>query len=119
MLSADCHRQNGVTLVSVTLTNDGPRRRVRIESRLSPVWPPREAGVPEAGWDGPVYECVLAPGETRGFGFATPATPSESPVELREMVPADDSRQEPDVAAVLRRLGDPRPPRDAVPEGRP
>lgn len=130
-LDAVASRHGGVTLVELVVSTDGPPVRVRIEDRLGgPVWPPRRHGVPEAGWEGGAVECTLDAGETRGLGYATPARPADPPAELvaAEAVPDQDGGFEPraevpaveaTAAGVIRALGDPRPPRDAVPEPAP
>ncbi|PSQ16283.1 hypothetical protein BRD00_11375 [Halobacteriales archaeon QS_8_69_26] len=109
-------REGPVTLVEAALVNDGPLpRRVRVESRLDgPVWPPRRRGVPESGWDGRTYAVALDAGERLGFGFASPAQPVDPPVALvADDPPAFDAT--PDTPAdVVRALGDPAPPTDAV-----
>jgi len=69
----------------------------------------------------------LDPGERRALGFAARAPPTDPPVEVAEAVAVDravakgrEERSESDgattsaTAAALRRLGDHRPPRDAV-----
>jgi hypothetical protein len=122
-------RRDGVTFVSVRVHNDGVARRVCVESRLDgPVWPPRREGVPEAGWTDEGFEGVVGGGETRAMGFATPAEPADPPVTITGTeradgdcddagphhadVPAVDAT----AASVVRALGDPVVPRDAVPD---
>ncbi|PSQ49979.1 hypothetical protein BRD15_02475 [Halobacteriales archaeon SW_6_65_15] len=130
----------GVSLVELTVENPTDcARRVRVGNRLDgAVWPPRREGVPEAGWDDGGFEGVLAPGERRALGYASPAQPVEPPVELvwteragesertddagwsadevaPDAVPSDDATPE----DVVRSLGDPRPPADAVPRPTP
>ena len=120
-------------------------RRVRVGNRLDgTVWPPRCEGVPEAGWDDGGFEGVVAPRERLVVGYASPARPRDPPAEIvwTERAARDpdassgrvpdserdaDARPEMDavpisvgpVAAtpesVVRSLGDPRPPADAVP----
>lgn len=126
--SADC-----VTFVELLATNTTPdARRVRIANLLDgEVWPPRRDGVPESGWDDGGFEGVVSAEETVALGYACPAEPATEPAaepaELRwseraaatpdesdadERVSADGSA---DAADVVRALGDPRPPSDAVP----
>lgn len=130
-------RAGDVTLVELGLSNDRRRRRVRVESRLRPVWPPRTNGVPEPGWDETGVELVLAPGARRGLGYATPQAPDgEAPpasVVGAEALSADEPAEgvapagaaatapeaEAPAASVVRERGDPRPPRDAVPVAEP
>jgi len=127
-LSCDATRHNGVTLVTGHLEHDGETpRRVRVASELDgPLWPPRRRGVPARGWTADGFECVLAPGETRAIGAASPAPPAESPLVVAETEPVEDDPDgfeprvsvpdaEPNARDVLRKLGSPRPPRDAVP----
>lgn len=107
-------RAGGVTFVAVTVANDGSTpRRVRIESELDgPVWPPRTNGVPEEGWSEAGFEAVLAPGERRGVGYATPAPPDEPAVSVTATDVPEDGDE--DARDPVRDLGDPRPPRDAL-----
>jgi len=108
-------RYGGVTLVEVTVGNDGTRsRRVRIESELDgPVWPPRTRGVPDAEWDGDAIAARVDPGDRRSFGFATPALPADPAVSVTvDEAATDGGTTTP--ADVVRALGDPRPPRDAL-----
>jgi hypothetical protein len=127
----------GVSLVELTVANPTDcARRVRVANRLDgAVWPPRREGVPEAGWDDGGFEGVLAPGECRALGYASPAESVEPPAELvwTERAGASDPIENTERAgpsertddagwsadatpeSVLRSLGDPRPPADAVP----
>ena len=126
-LSCTASRENGVTLVTGRVENPDDRRRVRLTSRLDgPLWPPRRQGVPADGWDEEGFECVLAADEVQPLGFASPAPPTDPPLAVAETEPvdADDGGVEPRVAVptvestadgVVRALGAPRPPRDAVP----
>ncbi|MFB6152094.1 MAG: hypothetical protein ABEJ40_09845, partial [Haloarculaceae archaeon] len=132
-------RADGVTLVRLFVTAPGARR-VRVENRLDgPVWPPRSQGRPAAGWDEDRFEGVVAAGERLVVGYATPARPEEPPAEVvadrpagpdaatGPVTPPDGDRPRPDdptdpspaVEAtpdgVVRSLGDPTVPRDAVP----
>jgi len=121
MVTLDCttSAHDGVTLVTVRLRDiDGPTR-VRISSRLDgPVWPPRREGVPERGWTDEGFDGVVGPG-TDVLGYATPAPPSNPPAELVTAEPVADTHDEltTDPESVLRQLGDPTPPADAVPTG--
>jgi len=113
---------DGVTLVTVTLAGDGVDRYVRLEQQLDgPVWPPRREGRPADGWDEGGYEGVVPADARIALGYATPAPPTETPVTVTaaEPVATRDRRQydghltDPD--DVVRQLGDPSPPREAVP----
>ena len=131
MVSLTCTaaQEQGITLVTGRIENSGRSRRVRVENRLDgPVWPPRRRGVPAAGWSEACFECVLAAGETRALGYASPAPPADPPLAVVETDPADpeaaEATFEPKSAVpsvdetpngVVRELGSPRPPRDAVP----
>ena len=120
MVSLTCSTQtrDGVTLVTVRLDGGAAAQRVRLANRLDgPVWPPRRRGVPEAGWDDGGVEAVVPADGTVALGYASPAEPADPPVELADSAVVtgggDDERATP--ADALRRLGDPSPPRDAVP----
>lgn len=127
MVTVDCSttESDGVTLVTVRLAGGPVPQRVTLANRLSgPVWPPRREGVPAAGWGEDGYAGVVPADGRLVLGYASPAEPRDPPVELVESEPvADDSAVEdagdrtdgdPSETA-LRRLGDPSPPRDAVP----
>jgi len=80
-LSSTAHRVGSVTFVEVLVESERPAR-VRIETRLDgAVWPPRTAGQPTEQWNqtGVVREVSAG---TTGLGFATPAPPRATPVEL-------------------------------------
>lgn len=119
-------REGDATLVSVVLEVDRPRR-VRVTNELDgPVWPPRRRGVPAASWDETGFEGRVE--GRRALGYATPAPPDseEPPVDVEWLGPADGDPDagpahpnvpavEPTPDGVVRALGDPGPPRDAVP----
>lgn len=123
-LSWHTARPGGVTLVAVRLDNrvEAPgvdAHRVRLVSRVEgPTWPPRVEGVPAAPWDGDAAEVVVPTGQVGSLGFASPAPPVEPPVEVASVEPAEGGASSDCLAAtaadVLRVLGDPAPPRDAV-----
>jgi hypothetical protein len=123
-LEYDQERTDGVTLVRVYV-EASTTRRVRVENRLDgPVWPPRRHGQPAAGWDEAGFEGVVGADDRLVAGYATPAAPADPPVELVADEPADGEptgfeTDAPDVdasaAGVVRSLGDPLVPRDAVP----
>lgn len=127
-LHTSLERTGGVTLVAVRATNTAGRpQRVRVANCLDgPVWPPRTGGRPAPGWDDGGYEGVFDAGETRALGYATPAPPptddaDETATAAVEVAWAEDAPggppDEPPTPGVLvSRLGDPRPPRDTLPE---
>jgi hypothetical protein len=130
MVSLTCStiRDGGVTLVTAQVTNSDRRRRVRLRHDADgPVWPPRSEGVPVEGWDGDTFECVLAADERRAVGYATPA-PVEDPLAVAATEPVDADPADgaptadltpavtPTPDGVVRALGPPEPPRDAVPD---
>lgn len=120
MARLDWHvtREGGVTLVHLLVTSEATER-IRIENRLDgPVWPPRSQGVPEEGWTDEGFEGVVAADERLVLGYASPADPTEPPARIAAAEPVDGDRCEDPVSArdVVRTLGDPTPPRDAVPQ---
>lgn len=125
MVEVECRtqRRDGVTLVAAVVRNDtSVRRRVRVEHALDgPTWPPRRHGVPAEGWDGDTYVTTVAAGDRVAVGFASPAPPESPSVTVTEhhrIDPEDDgmAATESETAGdVVRRLGDPSPPGDAVP----
>jgi len=118
MATLDWHvtEEGGVTLVSLVVESE-TAERVRVTNCLDgPVWPPRRQGVPEEGWDEEGYEGTVEAGGRLLLGYASPADPAEPPARVTSLGPAED------VAAatareVVRTLGDPTPPRDAVSPG--
>lgn len=121
MVTFDCSasHHDGVTLVTAHLRGLEAPTRVTVRNCLDgPVWPPRSEGVPEAGWTGTGFSGVLAPG-SHALGYATPAQPEGRPAELADAVavpeadPVEERSDRP--ADVVRELGDPSPPADAVP----
>lgn len=120
MVSLTCatDRRDGVTLVTARLAGSGGSQRVRLANRLDgPVWPPRRHGVPEAGWDEECFETVVPAGAAVAVGYASPAPPTDSPLAVveREAVEESASEESATPADALRELGDPSPPRDAIP----
>jgi hypothetical protein len=88
-LDWETDRTDGVTLVRLYVTA-GDHRRVRIENRLDgPVWPPREEGQPAAGWNDDTFEGIVTPDHRLVAGYATPAQPTDPPVEVVADDPAD------------------------------
>lgn len=116
-LETNTDRRDGVTLVEGWVENEGDgHRRIAVETELGgPIWPPRREGVPKRGWDREEgrLTATISPGERYGFGFATPAAPSDPPVTLVRDEPAEPSGGiEGSPAGVVRALGDPSPPVD-------
>jgi len=115
-VATETHRRNGVTLVAVRVEHDGEQpRRVRIANECAgPVWPPREDGLPAPRWDDGGWEGVLGPDERKPLGYATPGDPRDPPVSVAWTERAAEGP--PDASEAVAEFGDPRPPRDAVPE---
>ncbi len=127
MVSLTCSAAatDGVTLVTARLDGTAVGQRVRLANRLDgPVWPPRREGVPEAGWDEDGVEVVVPADGTVAVGYASPAPPVESPVAVVERTVLDGDENgtgaggddPPTPESALRDLGDPSPPRDAIPD---
>jgi hypothetical protein len=118
-LDVQTERRDCVTFVAATVHNDGRTgREVTLRTGFDPVWPPRRQGVPEAGWHEDGVTLTVPAGGTRGVGFATPAAPDEPVLTVVETVAVDGSDEEcrePTPEHVVRALGDPTPPADAVP----
>lgn len=129
MTNLDWHqwRSGEVTFVELLVTSD-IETRVRIESRLDPVWPPQCRGVQARGWTTTGYEGVVRPDGRLVLGFASPDGPTDPPVELSEATPvgsrsaSDSHTTTPDAGdpgetarTLVRTLGPPGPPRDALP----
>lgn len=114
--SLDGHED--VTLVTVTLRNPEPvGRRVRVTNRLQgPVLAPRQAGVPEPGWDDEGFDGVVPAGGRRSLGYACPAPVERPPVAVDDEGRAGGDGGDRTAAAAVHGLGDPRPPDDAIPE---
>lgn len=121
-LSWTQRRENGVTLVEAVIESTAPNGEtaIKLRSTLSgPVWPPRSQGVPVAGWDGERYETTVESGSRVAVGFASSGEPYEPPIEIVEAKPVArvdiDEDDDVDASDVLRALGDPTPPRGAIP----
>lgn len=100
------------TLVTVALESDDSTR-VRVANCLDgPVWPPRRQGVPAAGWDEDGFAGVVD--GRRVLGYACPADPADPPVRIVEERPPDDADGGLSPRDLVRQLGDPAPPTDAV-----
>lgn len=116
MATLDWHvrRQDGVTLVELLVTSDSAEQ-VRIESHLEPVWPPRRQGRPVDGWSGTAYEGEVPSSGRLILGFASPAPPVDPPVSIVGSEPVDESEGMATAGDIIRALGDPTPPRGAIP----
>jgi len=107
---------DGITLVVGTLAGGPVPTRVTVENCLDgPVWPPRRMGRPEAGWDASGFTGVIPAEECVPIGYACPAPAADPPLELVATERADGADGDLDTpGAVLRGLGSPAPPREAV-----
>lgn len=116
MARLDCRTETvaGVTLVALHLESDAPERVTLERTHEAPIWPPRRQGVPERGWGEDGWTGTVRPGHPRSLGYATPTDPPEPPVQVTETEPDPAATERADPRDVLRSLGDPRPPRDAV-----
>jgi len=114
------------SLVAAVVESDAPTaRRVRVRSRFEgPVLPPRRRSVPEAGWCEDGFVGVVPAGGRLALGFAAGGPAVDPPVVLddrgraredAERAREDDVEEGPSPAELLRELGSPAPPRDAVP----
>jgi len=103
-------REAEVTLVRATVTNSrSTTQTVTVRSRLDgPVWPPRRNGMIIPEWTEKTWTAEIAPGECRGFGFATPAEPLEEPIELVSASRSTD--EQPTSRAVIASLEEWSPP---------
>lgn len=118
MASLDWHlrRTDGITLVELVVRSRTDER-IRVESELEPVWPPRTQGVPAAGWDASGFSGTVEADEPLVLGYASPADPVEPPATI--VAPRDpDGGAAIDARSLVRTLGDPAPAREAVPDGR-
>ena len=112
-LACDTTTAGDVTLVTLELSSTDPTH-VRVENCLDgPVWPPREQGVPAAGWDEAGFSGVVD--GTLALGYACPVTdPDEQAAEIVERRPPTDDEDAPTARSLVRELGDAAPPQDAV-----
>lgn len=116
MPTLDWHlrRKDGITLVELLVTSER-NCEIRLESELQPVWPPRRQGVPAAGWEDGTFVGELQADGRLVLGYASPAEPVEPPAELQVISGTDADPFSP--RELIHALGDPKPPRDAVPAG--
>lgn len=111
-LDWECTRSGEVTLVELTVDSEFDQH-VRIESELTPVWPPRRQGVPQTGWTGNTFDGHVSRDETLVFGYASPAEPVEPPAAI---VATESPAKETSVGLreIVHTLGEPSPPRDTL-----
>lgn len=101
-LTVETTRTDGVTFVEALVEAERPHH-VRLESRIEgPVWPPRENGRPAEGWDDEGVSARVDAGTT-AFGFATPARPEGTIIEMVTQKPLEPELPE-GIAAWLRRV---------------
>jgi hypothetical protein len=105
-------RSGEVTLVELTVNSEFDQH-VRIESELTPVWPPRRQSVPHTGWNGDTFEGNVSQDETLVCGYASPAEPVEPPAAIAATESPDE---ETSVCPrdIVQTLGEPSPPRDTL-----
>ncbi|PSQ42105.1 hypothetical protein BRD17_09395, partial [Halobacteriales archaeon SW_7_68_16] len=117
-LTSATDRASEPTLVTARLHNATDRhRRVRVAPTVDgPIRRPR-VDRPGVRYDGDGIECDLAPGERVGIGLAVAGPVGDDPLSIVETTVVDGHASEirATPADVARALGDPRPPRDAVP----
>jgi hypothetical protein len=119
MVALDWHLVDGgaATLVSLVVTS-ATTERVHVSNCLDgPVWPPRRQGVPEEGWDENGFEGVVEADGRLVLGYASPAEPREPPARITASEPENGDAGDTGPREVIRALGDPTPPRDAVAGG--
>ncbi len=117
-LETRVRRHDRVALVEGRLTGEDRPVRVTLATDADPVHPPRSGGRPVVGWrpaDGTVTLLVGADRRV-GVGFATTGAVGESPLSVveTEFDPPASTGLPATPGAVVRALGDPRPPTDAV-----
>jgi hypothetical protein len=121
-LDVETERRDCVTFVAATVRNGSDVvRRVTLRTDCRPLWPPRRQGVPAAGWHEDGVTLTVPAGRTTGVGFATPVAPDEPVLSVAETVAVagtdGEAAVDPTPEHVVRALGDPTPPADAVPVG--
>lgn len=114
----ECDR---ITLVRVVLQNTATvSQTVRVRNELAgPVLPPRQRGVPEAGWSRDGFEGTVPADGRLSLGYASPAPAVEPPVTVDRLGRCSVDEEPPQPAAVVRDQGRYRPPTDAVPATEP
>lgn len=115
-VETDADRTDGVTTVRVTITNTRSTVQiVRLQSALDgPVWPPRRAGVVDPRWDDDVWESAIRPDRRRGVGFASPAPPTDPPVEILSSQRHESDDPARSGSEILSQLDDWRPTTDVL-----
>ncbi|WP_424016386.1 hypothetical protein ACOZ4N_10775 [Halorientalis pallida] len=90
----DVRRRAGVTFVSATVANDRSTPQVvRLRSRIDgPVWSPGLGDRTAPEWSDDVWEATIQPDRRRGIGFASPAEPVETPLEVVSVTRAEGGR---------------------------
>ena len=113
-------RRSGVNYVVAQVDNriDAPvvdAHTVEVSATVAPVWTPPEQGRPR--WHDGTATVDVPAGVVAGIGFATPSKCPDEPVEVQSVQPAGEQEndQPTEPKTILRALGDPRPPRNAVP----
>lgn len=116
-----------VALVAVRLTNlTATVQPITLDNRLAgPVLPPRRDGVPEEGWNVEGFAGSVPPGGHLPLGYACPlasekqgqeaSASRDPPIEIRVDRSGRRKNEKATAIAVVRDLGESRPPADAVP----
>jgi len=114
-VETDVERRNGVTFVRATVRNTrSTPQTVRLVNRLDgPTWQPRFGAVTAPEWQDDTWERTVKPGQTLGVGYASPADPSDPPLEAVS-VSREEGEQTESTREVLASLDDWSPPNDAL-----
>lgn len=110
-------RRTGVTLVRATVTNTRTTPQfVRLRSTLDgPTWPPGHGRVGALEWNGDTWKGVIEPGQCRGVGFATPATPTKTAADsASELGSERGSVSGSEVESRFESESEPKPPLELV-----
>lgn len=112
-LDTTTERHGDITLVRAVVTNDtATPQDVTIRQAVDgEAWSPRRDGAVVTEWDGGTWTDSIEPGQSRGLGFATPADPSGSPLEIVSVERAEDEGTQ--STEVIASLEDWSPPRIA------
>lgn len=110
-----------VTFIAATLDNRtdvsgvaGHRVQVEVNA-TGAVWPPVDGQLPAAEWNDGSIETTVAVGEKIGIGVACEGQLEDPPLRITEVTPASPEDGSLDPIDVLRELGDPTPPEEAIP----